>query len=111
MIRRPPRSTLFPYTTLFRSPLEPGGPDLHGDGMTALAVRPEYQRGGAHPRRVVSARRAQEVNQPGGTGLDDRPLEPDGGHVLPGDLAERADDRRQLGPVHHDPGEALMDAQ
>src|SRR5258708_30202506 len=23
MIRRPPRSTLFPYTTLFRSPLEP----------------------------------------------------------------------------------------
>src|SRR3712207_8636256 len=25
MIRRPPRSTLFPYTTLFRSPVEPGG--------------------------------------------------------------------------------------
>src|SRR2546426_8331364 len=24
MIRRPPRSTLFPYTTLFRSPDEPG---------------------------------------------------------------------------------------
>src|SRR2546430_8290354 len=24
MIRRPPRSTLFPYTTLFRSPLERG---------------------------------------------------------------------------------------
>src|SRR3712207_7933807 len=24
MIRRPPRSTLFPYTTLFRSYLEPG---------------------------------------------------------------------------------------
>src|SRR2546430_9999506 len=24
MIRRPPRSTLFPYTTLFRSPSEPG---------------------------------------------------------------------------------------
>src|SRR2546425_6741000 len=33
MIRRPPRSTLFPYTTLFRSPLglaslgSPNGPD------------------------------------------------------------------------------------
>src|SRR5215211_2392420 len=30
MIRRPPRSTLFPYTTLFRSvprPAGPGGPD------------------------------------------------------------------------------------
>src|SRR5256885_13868605 len=25
MIRRPPRSTLFPYTTLFRSPLPRGG--------------------------------------------------------------------------------------
>src|SRR3712207_6901911 len=25
MIRRPPRSTLFPYTTLFRSPLTQGG--------------------------------------------------------------------------------------
>src|SRR2546429_3819448 len=24
MIRRPPRSTLFPYTTLFRSPVVPG---------------------------------------------------------------------------------------
>src|SRR3712207_8319106 len=26
MIRRPPRSTLFPYTTLFRSLTGPGGP-------------------------------------------------------------------------------------
>src|SRR5258708_26776946 len=30
MIRRPPRSTLFPYTTLFRSQLVPGMP--HGPG-------------------------------------------------------------------------------
>src|SRR3712207_7276803 len=31
MIRRPPRSTLFPYTTLFRSVVElaPGGDRLH----------------------------------------------------------------------------------
>src|SRR5438309_5197256 len=27
MIRRPPRSTLFPYTTLFRSSLAPSGSD------------------------------------------------------------------------------------
>src|SRR2546422_10948500 len=27
MIRRPPRSTLFPYTTLFRSPRQSAGPD------------------------------------------------------------------------------------
>src|SRR3712207_8712974 len=33
MIRRPPRSTLFPYTTLFRSgdPAEPAGAVLPGD--------------------------------------------------------------------------------
>src|SRR5256885_16515410 len=30
MIRRPPRSTLFPYTTLFRSPREDGGVAVHG---------------------------------------------------------------------------------
>src|SRR5689334_24185505 len=30
MIRRPPRSTLFPYTTLFRSRREPGGVHLAG---------------------------------------------------------------------------------
>src|SRR6266403_3213179 len=29
MIRRPPRSTLFPYTTLFRSQLSPGASYLH----------------------------------------------------------------------------------
>src|SRR5256886_17489826 len=32
MIRRPPRSTLFPYTTLFRSPLE-GGARVHYNGL------------------------------------------------------------------------------
>src|SRR2546430_4408303 len=36
MIRRPPRSTLFPYTTLFRSPwsspADRGNPSLHGCG-------------------------------------------------------------------------------
>src|SRR5256884_1712302 len=42
MIRRPPRSTLFPYTTLFRS--EPWGPDLVGlfvgsEGNFGVATR------------------------------------------------------------------------
>src|SRR2546421_5660299 len=37
MIRRPPRSTLFPYTTLFRSPLvEEFALELH-DGLGDLA--------------------------------------------------------------------------
>src|SRR2546426_7306046 len=30
MIRRPPRSTLFPYTTLFRSQTQAGGADRRG---------------------------------------------------------------------------------
>src|SRR3712207_6864169 len=32
MIRRPPRSTLFPYTTLFRSPPDHARADDHGHG-------------------------------------------------------------------------------
>src|SRR3712207_7604345 len=49
MIRRPPRSTLFPYTTLFRSRLEvllrePLGRRTARDRVRALAVQP-LQRG------------------------------------------------------------------
>src|SRR2546422_6325081 len=35
MIRRPPRSTLFPYTTLFRSALELSGSASSGTSRTA----------------------------------------------------------------------------
>src|SRR4051795_13774665 len=39
MIRRPPRSTLFPYTTLFRSlPLHPGHHDAAGRGHARPGV-------------------------------------------------------------------------
>src|SRR3712207_7321058 len=52
MIRRPPRSTLFPYTTLFRSPL-----GLHGDrdrlgaGLGAGAQRARAQRRQQHEQQ------------------------------------------------------------
>src|SRR3712207_7301735 len=36
MIRRPPRSTLFPYTTLFRSRRQPVGHRHRGQPTTAL---------------------------------------------------------------------------
>src|SRR2546430_9999608 len=45
MIRRPPRSTLFPYTTLFRSVIEffqDGTPD-GVFGVLRVHLRPEYQ--------------------------------------------------------------------
>src|SRR2546422_2105373 len=45
MIRRPPRSTLFPYTTLFRSP--PGVVSAHA----RVQDSGDPQRGGGRPRR------------------------------------------------------------
>src|SRR5438105_15075647 len=40
MIRRPPRSTLFPYTTLFRSVIDPGTPivQVHRNSQCCLAL-------------------------------------------------------------------------
>src|SRR3712207_6955483 len=39
MIRRPPRSTLFPYTTLFRS-VDVGAQQVAAAGLSVRAVRP-----------------------------------------------------------------------
>src|SRR2546422_4177039 len=56
MIRRPPRSTLFPYTTLFRSAVRRSrGPAAgHGAGVVARAGR--GLGGRAAPGRVVAFR-------------------------------------------------------
>src|SRR3712207_8506836 len=43
MIRRPPRSTLFPYTTLFRSGLHDNSSHAHDVGSSR--VRPPRRRG------------------------------------------------------------------
>src|SRR3712207_8270484 len=63
MIRRPPRSTLFPYTTLFRSPRprrRRGGPDVlrraHPRGR-AVRRRPPL---GAAPQPGAGGRRSEE---------------------------------------------------
>src|SRR3712207_6956921 len=48
MIRRPPRSTLFPYTTLFRSPRRDDGEDLRDGGEHRRERRPDPEA----PRRV-----------------------------------------------------------
>src|SRR2546430_11859066 len=52
MIRRPPRSTLFPYTTLFRSPRLPGqrGED---DDLHLGPARQRADRRGAVDRHVL----------------------------------------------------------
>src|SRR2546427_8351799 len=49
MIRRPPRSTLFPYTTLFRSQFVPGHPIAGAEKSGVAAATPELFRN----RRVV----------------------------------------------------------
>src|SRR2546426_5349982 len=52
MIRRPPRSTLFPYTTLFRSHLEVSGGDIQVTLPRSVAVDLDAEsRGG----KVVTA--------------------------------------------------------
>src|SRR2546425_8733000 len=66
MIRRPPRSTLFPYTTLFRSPLRGAqhspveGQDRHQRrGAGAFHIQPQrlYERlGGRGERRLLRER-------------------------------------------------------
>src|SRR3712207_7314343 len=50
MIRRPPRSTLFPYTTLFRSALVEGGADLHPLGSSGRLGAPARPRPAARRR-------------------------------------------------------------
>src|SRR3989442_9377213 len=71
MIRRPPRSTLFPYTTLFRSH---GAREVDGDREAVTRV----EAGLARDRRVdadhlaadVDERPARVARVDGGVGLD-----------------------------------------
>src|SRR5256885_7131749 len=54
MIRRPPRSTLFPYTTLFRS---------FGAGGTAPAARPAQPAGPAFRAALRPARSEEHTSE------------------------------------------------
>src|SRR3712207_8398882 len=70
MIRRPPRSTLFPYTTLFRSRQRPGQPGRRGCGQAVRPVRVPLEEGSQAGRDVVGSRRKTE--EPGRRLLQDR---------------------------------------
>src|SRR5215469_18366619 len=54
MIRRPPRSTLFPYTTLFRSRARPA--EARNDGPGAIASSHEPARSEEHTSELQSRR-------------------------------------------------------
>src|SRR5256885_8620122 len=68
MIRRPPRSTLFPYTTLFRSCLPApllGGPHhalRHFRSRRRLAPRPSRRRAGRAQGRRRRDRKSTRLN-------------------------------------------------
>src|SRR2546430_9007268 len=65
MIRRPPRSTLFPYTTLFRSALPRLDPGRGGVSVLVHAlyrVEPHARRRGAAARPVALDRKSTRLN-------------------------------------------------
>src|SRR2546429_2007637 len=70
MIRRPPRSTLFPYTTLFRSLMGKEGEDIvtsSGDtllGADDKAGVAEIVAAGAHPPATRSEEHTSELQSP-----------------------------------------------
>src|SRR3989449_8488886 len=89
MIRRPPRSTLFPYTTLFRSPLMPGTAEVWSDalardlapwGWLALLVGPPLVAWLWRRRAAREVGADGELSQGGGAGSDG------GGPARPGRL-------------------------
>src|SRR3712207_8172054 len=71
MIRRPPRSTLFPYTTLFRSP------SVQGKARRRAPVLPAGVSLHAGPFGVRDGRRGEGAGEGEGAGPDDE--SPSGG--------------------------------
>src|SRR2546427_11762769 len=57
MIRRPPRSTLFPYTTLFRSPRDEVLGALHAPRVRGLDGRARWHQPALHSVAPRNARR------------------------------------------------------
>src|SRR5256885_11223801 len=75
MIRRPPRSTLFPYTTLFRSGIHLGGVPMPGRGRASFTKR-QKERSRQDKQREKAERKAQRKVEkqtgPEGTESQDR---------------------------------------
>src|SRR5436305_6767969 len=68
MLRRPPRSTLFPYTTLFRS-----GQRLPGGAAGIGPEIPNASCGGSHERRFLSLPSSQLRSEEHTSELQSRP--------------------------------------
>src|SRR5947199_6914878 len=62
IIRRPPRSTLFPYTTLFRSRAGRAGGDDGDRGRRRRPERDDHDRPGGRPLRARPDRKSTRLN-------------------------------------------------
>src|SRR3989475_2628724 len=86
MIRRPPRSTLFPYTTLFRSPLDPRERGVHaqhelavlglgsGQELGRVRAREGADQHGAHARAAASITYRGMMSRAAMTGRGEVPI-------------------------------------
>src|SRR3712207_3060650 len=74
MIRRPPRSTLFPYTTLFRSIIISGGENIstieveqvvcrHPAVLECAVVSTPHERWGERPKAYVTLKDGADVTE------------------------------------------------
>src|SRR5947209_10881918 len=63
MIRRPPRSTLFPYTTLFRSDLNASPPRPIPRQRAVLAARPHHCEPAAHLESACGFRSEEHTSE------------------------------------------------
>src|SRR2546422_9804460 len=103
MIRRPPRSTLFPYTTLFRSHLvlveghpavvrdDAGeGPNVFGD--LSLVLPQEFTGGGVHSVHPVEGQ--------GGRGREHHAVVDDGRHLRSEERRVGKEGRSRWSPYH-----------
>src|SRR2546429_3909394 len=135
MIRRPPRSTLFPYTTLFRS-LEIGAVDarldvvdelLHrqvvqhrGEGVE-VALEPRLGRpaveadaalvgrvAGGHPLRLLEPQAVEKAAEPRGRALANAD-DADRGRLPPRDLDASLDEGAREDQRRHPPRRAAAD--
>src|SRR3712207_7405283 len=79
MIRRPPRSTLFPYTTLFRSDVERVAEQAHvaalRDGQLVVVDQPALQPGGVALAQQLGEQHRAEVGVEVADRVRDAPAE------------------------------------
>src|SRR2546427_3958541 len=98
MIRRPPRSTLFPYTTLFRSYRSREHHDRESGTAAVEGAEAPRSGSGYEPGRPSSWRRRREVR--GGESSSGVALGPEGQRIQ--DPTEQADQK-----VHHRQAETV----